>query len=378
MVVAGTSAEVMEARGLGPGWLGERAECSRQELAGSEDGAPFLPGLQGGVRHPAHLQHLGVPHVIVVGQLAQIGSLHGVELGFGEVEPHQVFRELNAWFGGMRWDREGSRRGLGLKLGGRRTEARGRRRAERRARRGPSGGWGATCRAHGQKALVGGAARIQVPLSTSRPSGHNAARRQRREVRDAGQAVATRSLPHTHLHTPQHCWGGPGDGGGRALQISVKSQSHWWHAAQVGRRATEGLQMAWKRDLGGHARWWGHAQAAATLDWHASWRLACHWGCSLAHCRRVAVRLASLGAASQRLCLHAAAARRRLAGHGGWTAPRIDLPDSRQTDLAGAVRAVSPAALAAAACALCAPRFSEGAAHRMCAGLQQSGALSQL
>ena len=151
----------------------------------------------------------------------------------------------------MRWDREGSRRGLGLKLGGRRTEARGRRRAERRARRGPSGGWGATCRAHGQKALVGGAARIQVPLSTSRPSGQNAARRQRREVRDAGQAVATRSPPHTRLHTPTTAGVGLGMGGGRALQISVKSQSHWWHAAQVGRRATEGLQMAWKRDLGG-------------------------------------------------------------------------------------------------------------------------------
>ena len=30
--------------------------------------------------------------------------------------------------------------------------------------------------------------------------------------------------------------------------------------------------MAWRGDLGGHARWCGHAQAAATLDWHASWR----------------------------------------------------------------------------------------------------------
>ena len=128
----------------------------------------------------------------------------------------------------MRWDREGSRRGLGLKLGGRRTEARGRRRAERRARRGPSGGWGATCRAHGQKALVGGAARIQVPLSTSRPSGQNAARRQRREVRDAGQAVATRSLAHTHLHTPTTAgvglgMGGGGGGGRCRFRLSLKA-----------------------------------------------------------------------------------------------------------------------------------------------------------
>ena len=281
----------------------------------------------------------------------------------------------------MRWDREGSRRGLGLKLGGRRTEARGRRRAERRARRGPSGGWGATCRAHGQKALVGGAARIQVPLSTSRPSGQNAARRQRREVRDAGQAVATRSPPHTRLHTPTTAGVGLGMGGGGRCRFRLSLKATGGTPRRSAGAPPRGSRWHGNATWGGHARWWGHAQAAATLDWHASWqwgRLACHWGCSLAHCRRVAVRLASLGAASQRLCLHAAAARRRLAGHGGWTAPRIDLPDSRQTDLAGAVRAVSPAALAAAACALCAPRFSEGAAHRMCAGLQQSGALSQL
>ena len=124
--------------------------------------------------------------------------------------------EFNAWFGGVGWDREGSRRGLGLKLGGRRTEGRGRRRAERRARRGPSGGWGATCGAHGQKALVGGPARIQVPLSSSRPSGHNAARRQRRERRDAGRAVPTRSPPHTRLHTPTTAGVGLGMGGAGA------------------------------------------------------------------------------------------------------------------------------------------------------------------
>lgn len=147
--------------------------------------------------------------------------------------------------------------------------------------------------------------------------------------------------------------------------------------AQAGGGATEGTERASAAGFRGLC----DAQAgrrAGECGPSCGERLTCHWQCSLAHCRRVAVRLASLRGPSQRLFLHRAAARRQLAGHGRWRAPRIDLPDSRQTDLAGSVRAVSAAALAAAACTLCAPRFSEAVAHPMCAGLQQSGAPWQL
>ena len=182
------------------------------------------------------------------------------------------FREFNAWFGGVGWDREGSRRGLGLKLGGRRTEGRGRQRAERRARRGPSGGWGATCGAHGQKAQVGGPARIQVPLSSSRPSGHNAARRQRRERRDAGRAVPTRSPPHTRLHTPTTAGVGLRVGG-RAHHSSQPCPRCRLHPRPAARSPARPAHSALPRSPPAPHAAWGPHQAAATPCWPASWQV---------------------------------------------------------------------------------------------------------
>jgi hypothetical protein len=218
---------------------------------------------------------------------------------------------------------------MGLKLGGRRTEGLARACAERRASGGPSGGEPATCRVHGAKALGEGPARIQVPLSSFGGTTPDAARRQRREGRHAGarfahslcpsctstaptllgvrhglggsgrtsQASSARDAPCTRarplcrpqgLHTARcrghHAHPGPRSRvqpppapltAGRwraAVQNPAKSRSHPWHVARGSRRGTGGLQMAWQGDLGGHARWWGHAQAAATLDWHASWQ----------------------------------------------------------------------------------------------------------
>ena len=215
---------------------------------------------------------------------------------------------------------------MGLKLGGRRTEGLGRACAERRASGGSSEGWPATCRVHGPKALAGGPARMQVSPSTSRSATPDA-RRQRRQGGHGGRTVLSVAPSHLHLHSPHTAGVSHGLGGsgrtrqacsardaprarplcrpqglhtarcrghhahpgprsrlqpppapltaGRwraAVQNPAESRSHSWHVPQGSRRATGGLQMAWRGDLGGHARWWGHAQAAATLDWHASWR----------------------------------------------------------------------------------------------------------
>ena len=181
--------------------------------------------------------------------------------------------------------------------------------AQRRASGGPSGGWAATCRVHGPKALAGGPARIQVPLSTLRSTTLDAARRQRREGRHGGRPVLTVALVRLHLHSPHTAGGqpGPGGGSGRTSQASsardapctrarppcrpqglhtarcrghharvgprsrlqpppapltagrwraagqdpAKSRSRSWHVAQGGRRAIEGLHMARPGELVG-------------------------------------------------------------------------------------------------------------------------------
>ena len=228
--------------------------------------------------------------------------------------------------------------------------------------------------------LAGGARRCRIWLSPKATDGTSRRSAGAPPKGSGWHENATWGAMHAAgaMHRPQPPWTGmPAGSEGAADSCRVPDGLTGARASRRGRHRGGG------KGVGERVR--GHCSVQPCRRqgmWAGAWggeRLTCHWGCSLAHCRRVAVRLASLGGASQRLCLHGAAARRRLAGHCRWTAPRIDLPNSRQTDLAGAVRAVSAAALAAAAaCALFAPRFSEGAAHRMCAGLQQSGALSQL
>ena len=98
--------------------------------------------------------------------------------------------------------------------------------AGRRASGGPSGGWPATCRVNGAKALVGGSARIQVPQSNFGETTPDAARRQRRDGRHGGRpalGVAQRSL---HLHSNHtaggsQCLGGRGGGSGAPVRPAL-------------------------------------------------------------------------------------------------------------------------------------------------------------
>ena len=143
--------------------------------------------------------------------------------------------------------------------------------AERRAAGGPSGGWPATCRVHGPKALAGGPARMQVPPSTSRSATQDAVRRQRREGRHGGRPVLSVAPSHLHLHSPHTAGVSHGLGGsGRTSQASSARDAPCTRARPLCR--PQGLHTA--RCRGRHAHPGAPQQAAATPCTPDSWQVA--------------------------------------------------------------------------------------------------------
>ena len=242
------------------------------------------------------------------------------------------FREYNGWSGGMGWGWEASRRGMGLKLGGRRTEGLGRACAERRAlQRAVPGAGLPPAELQGQRRWVGAQPQSMFLCQVHDLPPPDAARRQRREVRHGGHPEFGTAERCLQLHSPHTAGGnrGGGGGGGGGLTSQASSCPGWppqprppalpperpAHSAlprspcaagprsrvqpppaplTAGRwarrcriRLSPGATHGTSRRAAGAAsegfRWhgeatrgactlWGHAQAAATLDWHASWQ----------------------------------------------------------------------------------------------------------
>lgn len=100
--------------------------------------------------------------------------------------------------------------------------------------------------------------------------------------------------------------------------------------AQAGGGATERAERASTAGFRGLC----DAQAGEGCGLSCGERLTCHWQCSLAHCRRVAVRLASLRGPSQRLFLHTISSAAS-AGRARQVERPADRPARQQTDRPG-------------------------------------------
>ena len=82
----------------------------------------------------------------------------------------------------------------------------------------------------------------------------------------------TLSAPHAPPH-PNHCWGGPGDGGGRAHHSSQPCPRCRLHPRPAARSPARPAHSALPRSPPAPHAAWGPHQAAATPCWPASWQV---------------------------------------------------------------------------------------------------------